>query len=88
MSRHDQIRSAYRVTGSNAGFYDGMITCSTLPGKAICRVIWNMDGEKNLAYLEKALSGVPEDFSGKLLDIKTPTLIQFNYSSEAYLQAG
>ncbi len=73
MTRRDQIRSAYRVTGSNAGFYDGMITCSTLPGKAICRVIWNMDGKKNLAYLEKALSGVPEDFSGKLLEVPVGT---------------
>ena len=73
MTRRDQIKSAYRVTGSNAGFYDGMITCSTLPGKAICRVIWNMDGEKNLAYLEKALSGVPEDFSGKLLEVPVGT---------------
>ncbi len=73
MTRRDQIQSAYRVTGSNAGFYDGMITCSTLPGKAICRVIWNMDGEKNLAYLEKALSGVPEDFSGKLLEVPVGT---------------
>ena len=88
MTRRDQIRSAYRLTGSNAGFYDGMMTYSTLLGKAVCRLVWNMDGEKNLAYLEKALSGVPEGFSGKLLDIKTPNLIQFNYSTAAYLQAG
>ena len=73
MTRRDQIRSAYRVTGSKAGFYDGMITCSTLPGKAICRIVWNMDREKNLSYIEKALSGVPEDFSGKLLEVPVGT---------------
>ena len=73
MTRRDQIQSAYRVTGSSAGFYDGMITCSTLPGKAICRIVWNMDGNKNLAYLEKALLGVPEDFSGKLLEVPVGT---------------
>ncbi len=73
MTRRDQIRSAYRVTGSNASFYDGMITCSTLPGKAICRAVWNMDGEKNLSYLEKALSGVPEHFGGRLLEVPVGT---------------
>ncbi|MBR4503264.1 MAG: methyltransferase domain-containing protein [Clostridia bacterium] len=73
MTRRDQIRSAYRLTGSNAGFYDGMMTYSTLPGKAVCRLVWNMDGEKNLAYLEKALSGIPEGFSGKLLEVPVGT---------------
>ena len=73
MTRRDQIGSAYRLTGSNAGFYDGMMTYSTLPGKAVCRLVWNMDGEKNLAYLEKALSGIPEGFSGKLLEVPVGT---------------
>ena len=59
MTRKKQIKSAYKLTGSNASFYDGMMTYSTLPGKAICRIVWNMDGEKNLRYLEKALSGIP-----------------------------
>ena len=48
MARTEQIKSAYKLTGSNAGFYDGMMTYSTLPGKAICRLVWRMDGEKNL----------------------------------------
>ena len=73
MTRKDQIRNAYRTTGGQASFYDGMMTYSTWLGKAICRVVWNMDGEKNAAYLEKALSGVPEDFSGKLLEVPVGT---------------
>ena len=73
MTRRDQIRSAYRLTGSNAGFYDGMMTYSTVLGKAVCRLVWNMDGEKNLAYLEKALSGSPEGFCGKLLEVPVGT---------------
>lgn len=73
MTRKDQIKSAYRLTGGNAGFYDGMMTYSTLPGKAICRIVWNMDGEKNAGYLECALSGVPEDFAGKLLEVPVGT---------------
>ena len=73
MTRREQIGSAYRLTGGNAGFYDGMMTYSTLPGKAICRIVWNMDREKNIDYLERALSGVPEDFSGRLLEVPVGT---------------
>ena len=73
MTRKEQIQSAYKLCGSKAGFYDGMMTYSTLPGKAICRIVWNMDGEKNLRYLEKALSGIPENFSGKLLEVPVGT---------------
>ena len=73
MTRKEQIRSAYRLTGGHANFYDGMMTYSTLPGKAIFRIVWNMDGEKNLRYLEKALSGIPEDFSGRLLEVPVGT---------------
>ena len=73
MTRKEQIRSAYRLTGGHASFYDGMMTYSTLPGKAICRLVWNMDREKNLRYVEQALSGVPEDFQGKLLEVPVGT---------------
>ena len=73
MTRRDQIKNAYRLTGDHASFYDGMMTYSTLPGKAICRLVWNMDGEKNLRYLERALSGVPEGFKGKLLEVPVGT---------------
>lgn len=73
MTRREQIKSAYRLTGGNASFYDGMMTYSTLPGKAVCRLVWNMDREKNLDYLERALSGVPEGFAGRLLEVPVGT---------------
>ena len=73
MTRKDQIKNAYHLTGGHASFYDGMMTYSTLPGKAICRIVWNMDAEKNYRYLERALSGVPEDFTGKLLEVPVGT---------------
>ena len=38
MERKEAIRGAYRLTGGN-NFYDGMITCSTLSGKAVCRLV-------------------------------------------------
>jgi ubiquinone/menaquinone biosynthesis C-methylase UbiE len=50
-----------------------MMTYSTFLGKAICRAVWNMDGEMNYTYLERALSGVPERFAGKLLEVPVGT---------------
>lgn len=73
MNRHDEIKNAYRSLGKEATFYDGMITCSTLPGKAVCSLVWSMNKEKNDRYLELALSAIPEDFSGKLLEVPVGT---------------
>ena len=72
MERKEAIRSAYRLTGVN-NFYDGMITCSTLSGKAVCRLVWDMNQAECDAYLENALSGIPEHFSGKLLEVPVGT---------------
>ncbi len=72
MDRKQAIGSAYHLTGGN-NFYDGMITCSTLSGKAVCRLVWAMNKAENDAYLEKALSGIPENFSGKLLEVPVGT---------------
>lgn len=69
MSRHNEIQNAYRSLGKDVTFYDGMITCSTLPGRAVCGLVWNMGREKNTRYLEKALSGIPGGFSGELLEV-------------------
>ena len=72
MDRRDTIQKAYRLTGSNS-FYDGMITCSTLPGKAVCRLVWAMNKAECDAYLTAALAGIPEDFAGRLLEVPVGT---------------
>ena len=73
MNRHEEIKNAYKSLGGEATFYDGMITCSTLPGKVVCKLVWNMDKRKNDYYLELALSGIPNDFSGKMLEVPVGT---------------
>lgn len=73
MDRHAEIKNAYQYLGSEATFYDGMITCSTLPGKAVCKLVWNMNKEKNDHYLELALDGIPRDFAGTLLEVPVGT---------------
>ncbi|MCD7730677.1 MAG: class I SAM-dependent methyltransferase [Oscillospiraceae bacterium] len=73
MNRREEIKSAYRVSGGEATFYDGMITCSTLLGKAVCRLVWDMGQAETVEYLSRAFSGVPEDFSGSLLEVPVGT---------------
>ena len=72
MERKEVIRGAYRMTGGN-NFYDGMITCSTLSGKAVSRLVWAMNKAECDDYLEKALSGIPSNFTGKLLEVPVGT---------------
>ena len=72
MERKDAIQNAYRLAGSNS-FYDGMITCSTVGGKAVCHAVWGMDKAECDEYLTHALSGIPADFSGKLPEVPVCT---------------
>ena len=72
MERKDTIQNAYRLTGSN-NFYDGMITCSTASGKAVCRAVWGMNKTECDEYLTYALAGIPTDFSGQLLEVPVGT---------------
>lgn len=36
------MKNAYRALGKTS-FYDGMITCTTVSGKLVCRLVWDMD---------------------------------------------
>ena len=73
MARHDAIKGAYKALGKEANFYDGMMTCSTALGTAVSKLVWNICKEKNDAYIEKALSSIPVDFAGKLLEVPVGT---------------
>ena len=73
MAEKKKVGKAYKVLGDMSNFYDGMMTYCTVLGKLVCRMVWNMDGDKNHAYIEKALSGIPGDFKGKLLEVPVGT---------------
>lgn len=70
---HAEITEAYSLLGRGATFYDGMITCSSLSGRAVCKLVWDMNREQNERYLRLALSGIPEHFSGRLLEVPVGT---------------
>ena len=73
MAKKEEIQGAYQLTGGHTSFYDHMMTCSTFLGKIICYFVWNMDREKNRKYIHQALSGIPKNFSGKILEIPVGT---------------
>lgn len=73
MNRKEQIENAYAFSKGMTNFYDGMMTCSTPLGKLICKVIWNMNKETNTEYITKALSALPEDFDGRMLEVPVGT---------------
>lgn len=56
------------MTG-RSNFYDGMITCSSFIGRMLSRLVWDMGVKDNSEYLTRALSGIPKDFSGRLLEV-------------------
>ena len=73
MSRHEEIRRSYKALSDMASFYDGIITRSTLPGKVMDSLIWGLDKELAAKWVDDALSPIPEDFSGRLLEVPVGT---------------
>lgn len=73
MSRHDEIKASYKQLGSIGTMYDGIITRSTLLGKLMDSLIWGLDKELAAKWINDALSPIPEDFAGKLLEVPVGT---------------
>ena len=73
MTRHDEIRRSYKALGDMASMYDGIITRSTLLGKIMDSLVWGLDKDLAERWVEDALSPVPVDFAGKLLEVPVGT---------------
>ena len=73
MTRHDEIRRSYKALGDMASVYDGIITRSTLLGKVMDSLVWGLDKDLAERWVEDALSPVPADFAGKLLEVPVGT---------------
>ena len=73
MSRHDEIRESYRTLGNIGGVYDGIITRTTLLGKLMDSLIWGLDAPLAAKWIDDALSPIPSDFSGRLLEVPVGT---------------
>jgi len=72
--RKKQIQDSYKNLGGDfAGFYDGLVSYSTLSGKIANKIMWGFDEFTTSQWLNSALSGIPENFSGKLLEVPVGT---------------
>ena len=72
--RKQEIQESYReLGGSFASFYDGLVTYSTPMGKIANTIMWGFDEESTERWMQCAMSGIPENFSGKLLEIPVGT---------------
>ena len=73
MSRHDEIKASYKTLGNIGSMYDGIVTRSTLLGKVMDSIIWGLDQELAARWINDALSPIPEDFKGSLLEVPVGT---------------
>ena len=71
--RKKAIQNSYRELGDIGTVYDGIITRSTLIGKIIDSVIWGLDKTLAEKWINDALDPIPEDFSGRLLEVPVGT---------------
>ena len=71
--RHSQIQNSYKQLGGMGSVYDGIVTRSTLLGKLMDSLIWGLDKNAAAKWLNDALSPIPEDFSGRLLEVPVGT---------------
>jgi len=74
MNRHEEIKASYKSLGKGfASLYDGIITRSTLIGRLMDSLIWGLNAESAAKWINDALSPIPDDFSGKLLEVPVGT---------------
>ena len=73
VDRHEEIKKSYKQLGGIADVYDGIITRSTLIGKIMDSVIWGLDEKLAAKWVNDALAPIPENFSGKLLEVPVGT---------------
>lgn len=73
MSRHDEIKASYKQLGNIGTMYDGIITRSTPLGKLLDSLVWGLDKTLAAKWIDEALSPIPEDFTGRLLEVPVGT---------------
>ena len=73
MGREKKILAAYEGVGRLSKFYDGMMTASTWLGKFALKIFWGLSVEEYFKFLSNAMSGVPKDFRGRLLEVPVGT---------------
>ena len=72
-NRKKAIQDSYRQLGDIGTVYDGIITRSTLIGKIIDSTVWGLNKTLAEKWINDALDPIPEQFSGRLLEVPVGT---------------
>ena len=69
----EKILRAYQLVGNLSKFYDAMLTNADLPSRLVLKFFWGLDEVAYQKFLAQAFAGVPENFSGRLLEVPVGT---------------
>ena len=64
---------AYQLVGYLSPLFDRMMTNADLPAQLVLKLFWGLDEAAYQKFLVQAFAGVPENFSGRLLEVPVGT---------------
>ena len=64
---------AYRIVGYCSTLFDRMMTNADLPARLALKLFWGLDAAAYRRYLAQAFAGIPQGFSGRLLEVPVGT---------------
>lgn len=64
---------AYKIVGRYATFFDRMMTNADFPSQLALKFFWGLDAVAHQKFLVQAFAGIPENFSGRLLEVPVGT---------------
>lgn len=67
------ILDAYQRVAGLSKLYDAMLTNAGLFGRLALKIFWGLDSATYEKFLAQAFAGVPNDFSGRLLEVPVGT---------------
>lgn len=72
--RKIDIQDSYKELGGTfANFYEQILTYSSPLGKMMNKLMWGFNEETTATWINEALAGIPDDFSGELLEVPVGT---------------
>jgi len=68
-----KILDAYQLVGYLSPLFDRMMTNANLPAQLALKLFWGLDEAAYQKFLAQAFAGLPENFSGRLLEVPVGT---------------
>ena len=68
-----KIFKVYQLVGHFSTFFDRMMTNADLPSRLVLKIFWGLDDKAHKKFLAQAFAGIPENFSGRLLEVPVGT---------------